>query len=855
MSKFSDLPENATPSEDDIIAIEQDSDGLNRKVKFSNLPIIADLASQASGKGASLVGVEDVAGNFTATTVEGVLAELHAMLDGLDPWVSGTTYTAGEDAVILTDNNVIYRCTTTNSDVTFNPANWQAVGKDVHTIADDNATGSNVTLTAPTTDLIRLVNASLVSIDMIPAGETGNPIWLINDTGVSVTINDETGGTPANSIKTGTGKPLTMEDQSSIQVIYDSTDSRWQVVGGTGSGEGGGGGLDVFDTETFEDVSYVVNAEGNNATFLGGGTIDGSGSLETTSPISGSQSYKYTAGSSSLNDYQELKVIDLDLKQRSADIKTRLSCDMSGFDNDVTFVIYDKTNNNVLSSSLDLLKASTSRSFYEFSVFVPSNCEQISYGIHVNIGAINTESLLIDDIEWSTNPFITKNLLDRQSITFSGNASSHLDNNEEQRYDTTTLTIKGDSIIAPVDDAGNTRTNFTALRKCTVDISAGGGVSGTNSFVYIRKNGTTICSGSHIRTSGDSGTVSVEVDLEKDDYITVGFSPSSTGSNTLSIQAEADSEHIITPAKSNTETYRANDATIYASNNTALPYFTTISENTISETGILTNDSTDGFTFTATEKCIVTMSHRFGSTSASYAGISKNATPSELDTSIESISAEKIVALSFTTTSGVVECTYTGVLEVGDSLAAHLSTGETVTGNAYDQGVTLIVTKFDASFLSAIPVQKVAYLKEESLLGVSSSSNTVYTRDLNSVYGDTEIVSLSAGQFTLASGKYDLEYFGYSYQSNYTSVFLYNVTDGEYVTTNQPSDYNFSSDSQSKPTHGSDLITITSSKTYELRQYINNGAGAGGLGNNGYSSTNNPATTNVHAQVKITKLR
>ena len=38
-----------------------------------------DLASQANGEGASLVGIEDAAGNFTATDVEGALAEVYAL--------------------------------------------------------------------------------------------------------------------------------------------------------------------------------------------------------------------------------------------------------------------------------------------------------------------------------------------------------------------------------------------------------------------------------------------------------------------------------------------------------------------------------------------------------------------------------------------------------------------------------------------------------------------------------------------------------------------------------------------------------------------------------------------------------
>jgi hypothetical protein len=45
---------------------------------------VADLAAQTTGKGASLVGIEDAAGNFTATTVEGSLVELNDRIETLE---------------------------------------------------------------------------------------------------------------------------------------------------------------------------------------------------------------------------------------------------------------------------------------------------------------------------------------------------------------------------------------------------------------------------------------------------------------------------------------------------------------------------------------------------------------------------------------------------------------------------------------------------------------------------------------------------------------------------------------------------------------------------------------------------
>lgn len=57
----------------DIAVINANMDKID-----TNLSKKTDLASTASGKGASLIGIQDSAGKITATTVEGALAELAA---------------------------------------------------------------------------------------------------------------------------------------------------------------------------------------------------------------------------------------------------------------------------------------------------------------------------------------------------------------------------------------------------------------------------------------------------------------------------------------------------------------------------------------------------------------------------------------------------------------------------------------------------------------------------------------------------------------------------------------------------------------------------------------------------------
>jgi hypothetical protein len=53
-----------------------------------------DYSSTAPGEGASLIGIEDAAGNFTATTVEGALTELYSVSAS-----TGVTYTVGAGGV------------------------------------------------------------------------------------------------------------------------------------------------------------------------------------------------------------------------------------------------------------------------------------------------------------------------------------------------------------------------------------------------------------------------------------------------------------------------------------------------------------------------------------------------------------------------------------------------------------------------------------------------------------------------------------------------------------------------------------------------------------------------------------
>ena len=121
---------------------------------------------------------------------------------------------------------------------------------------DSSTTGSNTTLASFSTGIVRLTNASLVSLSGIPNGATGLSIIVENKTGNSIVVNNEEAtATATNRIQTGTNGNVSMANNASFLFVYDATTSRWQLVGGTGSGSGGGSGKNYLSAITTSQSS------------------------------------------------------------------------------------------------------------------------------------------------------------------------------------------------------------------------------------------------------------------------------------------------------------------------------------------------------------------------------------------------------------------------------------------------------------------------------------------------------------------------------------------------------------------------------------------------------------------------
>lgn len=235
--------------------------------------------------------------------------------------VAGTDYLApsgnGSSLTGLTKTQVSLSNVDNTSDATKNAATATFTNKTIQflklaTANDSTTAGTNTTLAAFTTGIVRVTNGSLVSLSGIPAGSSGQQIVIENQTGNSFSINnDEATATAANRIYTGTGGVVSMLNNATFTFTYDSTSTHWMLTGGSGSGSGTGGqypnwiaGGDAetgtagwvtyqeTDAVTFTDAGDLVNLTAHG---LNNGAIVSFTSITSTTGISTNTAY-YVVG-------------------------------------------------------------------------------------------------------------------------------------------------------------------------------------------------------------------------------------------------------------------------------------------------------------------------------------------------------------------------------------------------------------------------------------------------------------------------------------------------------------------------------------------------------------------------------
>lgn len=136
---------------------------------------------------------------------------------------------------------------------------------------DFSTTGVSNDVNFGNTSLIRLTGSTNQTITGISNGADGKLLTIIN-AGVNPAIisNQSASSTQANRIITGTASDLVLAIDSSILLTYDSSSSRWRIVGGAGGSSGGDSATtiqSVTAATTLASWGYTVKADSTAASY------------------------------------------------------------------------------------------------------------------------------------------------------------------------------------------------------------------------------------------------------------------------------------------------------------------------------------------------------------------------------------------------------------------------------------------------------------------------------------------------------------------------------------------------------------------------------------------------------------
>jgi len=200
---------------------------------------------------------------------------------------------------------------------------------------------------------IKFSNASLTSIRSIsPAKQKF--LVITNGTGGVLTIrNQSSGATAANRIITGTAGDITVANDASILLSYDTNSSRWRVIGGSGSGSGSGTGEINYmpvDLESGATTGFATYKDAAAAT-----PVDGTGGSPTTLTLSANSSspmrgnFDFKVAKSAANSQGEGWSYDFSIKTPDRSKKLKIQFDVNSSDSnytagDVVIYVYDVTN-------------------------------------------------------------------------------------------------------------------------------------------------------------------------------------------------------------------------------------------------------------------------------------------------------------------------------------------------------------------------------------------------------------------------------------------------------------------------------------------------------------------------------
>jgi hypothetical protein len=181
-------------------------------------------------------------GNLAADDVQEALQELQTDVDtraldsDFDTHVNATAAHGATGAVVGTTNEQ----TLTNKTLTAAILEGLTVVENYISEESENSniSGAAAVIASPTKPIVRLINASLISVTGITALESatfGGVLTVVNATANDIDILNNA-GVATEAILTGTDDDITLAPDAAILLKYDVTTNKFRIIGGTGSG-------------------------------------------------------------------------------------------------------------------------------------------------------------------------------------------------------------------------------------------------------------------------------------------------------------------------------------------------------------------------------------------------------------------------------------------------------------------------------------------------------------------------------------------------------------------------------------------------------------------------------------------
>lgn len=670
---------------------------------------------------------------------------------------------------------------------------------------------------------------------------------------------------PTNPVE---GMVFRSDGTSRAKGLWEYRDSAWIAVGS-------GSDLDTFLSEDFGGTSASDFSTGNNATFLGGGTLDGTLADDTSTPIAGSKSITYTMSTSSANDYIASPVIDLDLKQRGNFAGANLYFTYDGDDDDIKFVIYDVTNTQILTSELALIKSKGNPTRFSVSFNIPTSCTQLRYGFQVITGN-STKVLEFDDIQLSSNPFVLSDLDQEQLIAL----------NTHNGYGSTATKIRrftnieqntGTQIISVIQDSTN-GDSFTALVDCEVHVTltdqanavAATGLSlnsnqlTTDVFSITQANRLVMES---IAAADSLSGVSWSGNISAGDVLRVHTNGVATGSNAdrtkVFIFAKKKSASIVAPLD-NVPPIKARVVNTTTSLASGTSYYMDFDGVDFDADGLVSGEGSGHVTTTNTGwKYTVPVTGKYRVNAQIQLAAENNLDAGErlqLFVRADNVNVARQTKSAHFTSAG-----NTDNMSSIDTLAEFTAgqrieivfsqnSGASMSLDGDDTASYVSITREDQNAtLGSFPVPLVATVVDQKSSGTNggtATSGSWQTRDLNTTGGDFDkFATLSSNQITLDPGKYLIQAKAPAFQVGGHKAKLYDITNAADV---QIGSAENSGGSAATGTSSEiyAVVSITSATTYEIQHRVASTVATSGFGGTDPSL----AAVEIFTTVTITKL-